>query len=161
LEKWKWSLRHKRRRGILTTVVTETGVAMEPDNNGQVYDNVAPDAGGPSKTERNWAMGCHLIALCGLLVPNLILGLIGTLVLWLLKRDEGAFIDDQGKEALNFQISMLIYAFVCGVLSVIVSAFSCLLRCACFPLSSSLLRPLRPVKGSAFAIPCACVLLNN
>jgi uncharacterized Tic20 family protein len=153
LEKWKWSLRHKRRRGILTTVVTETGVAMETDNNGQVYDNVAPDAGGPSKTERNWAMGCHLIALCGLLVPNLILGLIGTLVLWLLKRDEGAFIDDQGKEALNFQISMLIYAFVCGVLSVIVIGLFLFVALGVFSFVFVIVAAIKASEGKRFRYP--------
>lgn len=60
-------------------------------------------------------MACHLIALCGLL-GNGIGFLIGPLVLWLVKRGDSPFIDDHGKEAVNFQITMLIYMVVSGVL---------------------------------------------
>ena len=64
--------------------------------------------------ERQWALGCHLIAFAGLLVP---LGsVLGPLVLWLIKREESAFIDHHGRESLNFQISMLIYIFVASLL---------------------------------------------
>ena len=70
-----------------------------------------------SKSERQWAMGCHLIGLCGVFVPIPSAGLIGTLVFWLIKREDGTFIDEQGKEALNFQISLLIYAAVCIALT--------------------------------------------
>jgi len=40
---------------------------------------------------------------------------VGPLLVWLLKRDESPEIDDQGKESLNFQISMLIYTILLGV----------------------------------------------
>lgn len=66
----------------------------------------------PSKSERQWAMGCHFAALLGIFLPVAGANLLGPLVLWLIKRVDGAFIDDQGKEALNFQISLVLYAFV-------------------------------------------------
>ena len=34
---------------------------------------------------------------------------IAPLVVWLMKKDQMPFVDDQGKEAINFQISMVIY----------------------------------------------------
>jgi len=63
---------------------------------------------------RNWAMLCHLSAL--LAMPFGFGHLVGPLIVWLLKRDDHPFIDDQGKESLNFQISMTIYAVVAAVL---------------------------------------------
>ena len=65
-----------------------------------------------------WAMFCHLAGLCWLLwwIVPLIGGVIGPLVLWQIKKDEYPFVDEQGKEALNFQISMLLYCIVAGVL---------------------------------------------
>jgi uncharacterized Tic20 family protein len=39
--------------------------------------------------------------------------LIGPLIVWLVKKDESAFINAQGRELLNFQLSFLIYAIVC------------------------------------------------
>ena len=78
------------------------------------------DSHEPSRMERNWAMGCHLAGLCGVVIPFPFVGLIATLLMWLLKREEGPFIDDQGKEALNFQMTLLIYAFGCIMLVFIV-----------------------------------------
>ncbi len=60
---------------------------------------------------RNWAMLCHLIAL--LAMPLVGFGnIVGPLVVWLIKRDEHPFIDQQGKESLNFQISITIYTMI-------------------------------------------------
>ena len=68
---------------------------------------------------RKWAMICHLISLVGLL-GNGIGFVLGPLIVWLLKKEEHPFIDDQGKEAVNFQITMLIAACICGILSLVV-----------------------------------------
>ncbi|MDP4184885.1 MAG: DUF4870 domain-containing protein [Bacteroidota bacterium] len=54
---------------------------------------------------RNWATACHL---CGL-VPHV--GLLLTLIIFLSKKEEYEFVADQGKEALNFQLTLIIIAF--------------------------------------------------
>jgi uncharacterized Tic20 family protein len=67
--------------------------------------------GFPETWERNWAVFCHLGGFAGLVLPGL--GhVVVPLVLWLLRRDQSAFVDHHGKEALNFQISMTLYAVV-------------------------------------------------
>ncbi len=78
---------------------------------------------GVSKDARTWGMACHLMALAGFVLP--IVGIVvGPLVVWMLKRDEDPFIDDQGKEAVNFQITMLIAFVVCFFLMfVVIGAF--------------------------------------
>jgi uncharacterized Tic20 family protein len=65
-----------------------------------------------TKEERTMAMLCHLLAL--------FTGFIGPLVIWLIKKDELPLVDDQGKEALNFQITVLLAMAVSGVLMCIV-----------------------------------------
>src|SRR4051812_16362697 len=62
--------------------------------------------------DRTMAVICHV---GGILTAPLLPGLI-----WLLKKDESRFVDDQGKEALNFQITLLIGYFVGFILSFIV-----------------------------------------
>ena len=58
--------------------------------------------------ENTWAMLAHLGALSGLLFP--VAGnIIGPLIPWILKKDEMPLVDRHGKEALNFQLSMLLY----------------------------------------------------
>ena len=68
-----------------------------------------------SKEEKNWGMLCHLSALSTLVVP--FGSILGPLVVWLIKRNEYPFVDQQGKEALNFQITLLIPAVVALLLT--------------------------------------------
>jgi uncharacterized Tic20 family protein len=60
----------------------------------------------PSQEVRQWAMLCHLSSFLGSMFP--FGNLIGPLILWQVKRESDAFIDAQGKESLNFQITMTI-----------------------------------------------------
>ncbi len=71
---------------------------------------------------RTWCVGCHLSALAGFVVPAL--GhVFGPLIVWLIKRGDSPEIDAHGKEALNFQISMLLYNIVAGVLCLVLIGF--------------------------------------
>ena len=74
---------------------------------------------GPSKDERNMALLSHLL--------GIVLGLIGPLIIWLIKKDESPFVDDQGKEAMNFQITVLITMAVVSVIAVITCGFGAVL----------------------------------
>jgi uncharacterized Tic20 family protein len=71
-----------------------------------------------SKEEQNWAMYCHLAALAGFLVP---LGnVLGPLIVWLIKKDTMPLVDQHGKEALNFQITVTIAMVISVVLMFVV-----------------------------------------
>jgi len=64
-----------------------------------------------SKDEQNWAMGCHLAALSGFIIP--FGNIVGPLIVWLLKRAEMPQVDEHGKESLNFQITVTIAVMLC------------------------------------------------
>ncbi len=64
--------------------------------------------------DRLWATFIHLSGLAGFILPTA--SIIAPLILWLMKRKSSPFIDDHGREALNFQISIIIYAIIAGVL---------------------------------------------
>src|SRR3954447_15629716 len=66
------------------------------------------------KNVRTWCMLCHLSALAGLIIPGG--NIFGPLLVWLLKKDEGAEVDAHGKESVNFQISAFIYVSALSVL---------------------------------------------
>ncbi len=59
-----------------------------------------PVAQTPSNDDRNLAMLAHLL--------GIVSGFVGALIIWLIKKDQSPFVDEQGKEALNFQITMMI-----------------------------------------------------
>ncbi|MDQ6646589.1 MAG: DUF4870 domain-containing protein, partial [Pseudomonadota bacterium] len=78
-------------------------------------------AGLPAPEERQWAMFAHLSALIGLVIP---LGdILGPLVIWLIKKDTIPRVDDQGKEALNFNITVAIAALVGWILMFVLIGF--------------------------------------
>lgn len=64
-------------------------------------------ASGLQEWERTYAMWTHLLLLAGFFLP-----VVPSLILWLIKRDQSSFVDDHGKEAVNFQISLVIYMLV-------------------------------------------------
>lgn len=69
------------------------------------------------KDATNMAMLAHLLGLT----------MVGTFVVWLLKKDEHPFIDQEGKEAANFQLTALIGWVVCSIISVITCGIGALL----------------------------------
>lgn len=104
-----------------------------------------------TQTERNWAMACHLSALSGYIIP---LGwIIGPLVIWLMKREEYEFVNHQGKEALNFQISVLIYGIVSAILCLLLIGFLLLFALAVFHLIMVIVASVKASSGIRYRYP--------
>jgi hypothetical protein len=77
-----------------------------------------------SKEAQNWAMYTHLGGLIGSLLTGVTFGGgLGALIFWLIKREESSFVDAHGREALNFQISMLIWAILTALLCFLLIGF--------------------------------------
>ncbi len=75
-----------------------------------------------------WGMACHLSAIvCApfncVLIP--FVSLIVPYLVWISGRDKHPFVDDQGRESLNFQISMAIYTISVGILSIFLFLLTC------------------------------------
>lgn len=67
---------------------------------------------------RTWCILAHASALVGFVVP--FFGhMVGPLIIWLAKRPDSPEIDAHGKKSMNFQLSMLIYNIVAGILCII------------------------------------------
>ena len=71
---------------------------------------------------RTWNSLCHASALLGVFLhfPG---HLLGPLIVWLVKRGDSPEIDAHGKEALNFQISMLLYTLISGMFCLVLIGF--------------------------------------
>ena len=97
--------------------------------NQPVIDVQPVGAGQPevNKDARMWAMFCHLAGLAWLLPILPVIGsIVAPLIIWQIKKDELPFVDEQGKEAVNFQISMFIYSFA--------GSIACAITCIGIPL---------------------------
>lgn len=73
--------------------------------------------GMPSKDECNSAMLAHLL--------GALLGIIGPLIIYLTKKDDSAYVEDQAKEALNFHITLIIAYVASSVIWTILAIITC------------------------------------
>ena len=109
--------------------------------------------GVPSQDERTWGMLAHLAAFAGFIIP---LGfVIGPLVVWLIKRDQSAFVADQGKEALNFNISVFLALAVCGVLCLVFIGILLLAALFIFWLAMTIIAGIKASEGIRYRYPFA------
>ena len=117
-----------------------------------------PMAGAPSAEERQWAMFAHLSALVGVIIP---LGsIIGPLVIWLIKKDTMPFVNDQGKEALNFNITVGIAAIVGWILCFILIGFLVLAVLAIAWLVFVIIATIKANEGTTYRYPFTLRLIN-
>lgn len=83
------------------------GAAPPPGPGPQPAAAAAAPATAQTKDDRTWGMLCHLAAFAGFFTGG-IGNIVGPLVVWLIKKDESAYVDVNGKESLNFQITVMI-----------------------------------------------------
>ena len=106
----------------------------------------------PTPDDKNMAM---LIYLLGIFT-----GFIGPLILWLMKKEQSPFINDQGKEVLNFQITTFIAWICCIILMFIVIGLFLMPVVAIGYLVLMILGLLKAKDGIAYRFPFALRLLK-
>jgi len=107
-----------------------------------------------SQDARKWAMFCHLAGLAGLIPVAPVFGsVIAPLIIWQMKKNEFEFVDEHGKEALNFQISILIYALASGLLCFACVGFFLLPAVYIFNLIFLLIAAVKANNGERYCYP--------
>ncbi len=108
--------------------------------------------------EKEWAMFTHLISLAGFLIP--FGNIIGPLILWIMKKDESSFVNEHGKEAVNFQITMTILAIIFAVLSLLCIGIFLLLIETIFILICVIWASIEANNGRYFKYPLSIKFLK-
>ena len=110
------------------------------------------------KDARTWAMLCHVGAFAGYIIP---FGhIIVPLIIWLIKKDESPFVDDQGKESLNFQISISIYAIIAALLTLVVIGAVLLIAVVIFDVIMVIIAAVRSNSGERYRYPLCMRLIK-
>lgn len=104
------------------------------------------------KSDRMWAMLCHLSALLGYFFP-VVGNILGPLLVWMAKRDQAELIDQQGKEALNFQITVSIAVIIAFMLILVVIGYLLLPLIAAANVILVIIAAVSAYKGEAFRYP--------
>jgi len=101
--------------------------------------------------DRQWASFAHLGG---------ILGFLPALIIWLVFKDRGAFTNTEAKEALNFQITILMAYVVGGILSVIFIGFLITLVAWVLAIIFSILGFIKSKDGTSYRYPFAIRLIK-
>jgi len=108
---------------------------------------------------RMWNVLCHATALAGFFLPWA--GhILGPLIVWLVKRNDSPEIDEHGKESLNFQISMLIYNVIAGVLCLVLIGFVILAILHILNLVLVIIASIQASEGKFYRYPLAIRLIK-
>ena len=112
-----------------------------------------------SANVRTWTVLCHASALLGVFF-HFLGHIFGPLIVWLVKRGESSEIDAHGKESLNFQISMLIYSVVAGILCLILIGFVFLVILHVLNVVFVIIAAVRAGEGGMYRYPLTIRLIN-
>lgn len=99
-----------------------------------------------------WEVLCHVSALAGYIIP--FGNIIGPLVVWLMKKAESAEVDYHGKEALNFQISVAIYAIIGLLLVLVVIGIPLLIALGIANIVFMIIAAIKASNGERYRYPC-------
>jgi uncharacterized Tic20 family protein len=90
---------------------------ITPPASGGFFSSPTTPYPAPSETDRSWAIGLHASPLIGLIVP--FGNLLAPFIIWLIKKPESPYLDEAGKEVVNFQLTFTIYALICTAIAFI------------------------------------------
>lgn len=99
-----------------------------------------------SSDARGWSVAAHLLPLVGFYI-------LGTLFIWLIKRDEDPFVEFNSREALNFQLSMLIYGLVSALLVIVLIGFVLILAVGIFSFVMAIVAAVKAANGELYRYP--------
>lgn len=112
----------------------------------------------PSSEARQWGLFTHLSALAGLIIP--FGNLLGPLIFWQIKKNEWPFADDQGKEALNFQITVTIAMLVSFVLMFVLIGFLLIFAVGIAALVFTIIAAVKANEGVYYRYPFTLRLIK-
>src|SRR5436853_7585812 len=118
-----------------------------------------PPAPATSSDIRTWCVLCHAAALLGLFF-HFLGHLLGPLIVWLVKRGDSPEIDAHGKESINFQLSMLIYSVISGILCLVLIGFALLAILHVLNVVFVIIASIRASEGNFYRYPLTIRFLN-
>jgi hypothetical protein len=105
----------------------------------------------PNEEERTWAMLCHFSVFSMFVFP--FGNILAPLIIWLIKKEEMPFVENQSKEVLNFQISMTIYAAVAFLLIIILVGIPILIGLGICNVVMTIVAAIKANEGENYRYP--------
>jgi uncharacterized Tic20 family protein len=125
---------------------------MSTESNNEVITEANPGSAIPSNDDKNIATITHL--------GGTVFSFVPALIVWILKKDDSEFIADQGKEALNFQITLILAQFVAWILAWILIGFFFMFIIWVFNIVFCIIAAISTSKGETYRYPICLRFIN-
>ncbi len=103
-------------------------------------------------SSRNWALSAHLVGMfAGWVIP--FGNIFGPLIIWLVKKDEDRFVAHHAVEAVNFQITVMLYAVLFVILALALVGIPLLIALPIYQLVCGILATIAASKGEWYRYP--------
>ncbi|MCL1067745.1 DUF4870 domain-containing protein [Shewanella olleyana] len=103
------------------------------------------------KEARDMGLLVYAASFAGYIIP---LGsIIGPLIVWLMKRDEFEFVNECGKNCINFKLSLLIYVIISSILAIVGIGFILLMALALADIICTIIAIIKAGEGVAYRYP--------
>jgi len=110
------------------------------------------------RDERMWATFAHLGVIAGFIIP--FGNVIAPLIIWLTQRDKSTFVDLHAKEALNFQITVSIFAIGAAILTLIAIGLIFLILIGLAALVFGIMGAMKANQGEPYEYPWSLRLVK-
>lgn len=107
---------------------------------------------GVSQDDRNMALLCHIL--------GLITNVFGPLILWVLMKDKSSFVDFHGKQAINFQLTLILAYMASGVLVCVYIGILLIMATFAIQVIFTILPAIKAYEGEDYVIPVAIPFLR-
>jgi len=121
-----------------------------------------PGVGGDVTVEEaNWAVAAALLSFAGFLGFPVMMNVLGPAAVWFVKRDDSEFIEHHAREAMNFQISMWLYAWGVWLLTFVLIGWLLVLPLLIFDVVVVIIAALRASRGELYQYPLSLRLVSG
>ena len=104
-------------------------------------------------------MLCHISTFFGMIIP--FGNILDPLIIWLIKKEELPFVSDQGKEVLNFQISMVMYLIISVILCFILIGIPIVIGLIIFDFIITIIASVNANDGKYYRYPITIHFINH
>lgn len=105
-----------------------------------------------TQDEKTLGIVMHVLCLVGFPI-------LGPLIVWLVKKDQSSYLDRQGRELLNFQLSYLLYAFLSALLCFILIGIPLLFAVGIATIVLTIIGIVNASEGKVYRFPLTIRLL--
>lgn len=109
------------------------------------------EEGGISSDERQWGMLSHVSTFLGHIIP--FVNIVAPLIFMTTYRDESEFVTNHAKEALNFQITLILYYFISAVLILVIVGIILLPIVYAFSVVVTIIAAIKASAGKEYKYP--------